>query len=71
MMYEKFSRFNKKNVHTYYWQIDKIQIGRNPYHIIPSFQFPIQLSTRCIVHYIRSLTFDHLQVDSTNVTRHF
>jgi hypothetical protein len=33
----------------------KIQIGRNPYHIIPKIQFPVQLSTRCIVCYIRSL----------------
>lgn len=41
---------------------------RNPFHIIPKIQFPFQI--RCIIHYIKGLTFDRLMVDSTNVIKH-
>jgi hypothetical protein len=51
-------------------KIVKIKIGNNPSHNIMKIQFPIQLTTTCILHCSQRLFIDCLTFDPIGVIRH-
>jgi len=51
-------------------KIVRIKIGNNPSHIIMKIQFPIQLTTTCMLHCSQKLFIDCLTFDPIGVIRH-